>query len=389
MKKVIDINLNLMYIYVLLIFFIVHPNFHWVVKLGFISAFLLINLMYYCKYKITVKTTNFILFNIVLFIYIVYILFSTYDKVFSILSILFLLIVYLAINKNEKIEIKTSTKVSYREKLIYLVFFISIIVQITLGKSEHHKGYMVLLFQGDKNYSGVVMFLFFLYCYKNNFFLGKVFTLMVSIFIGSRALFMMIILFYIIRMNREFYFKLLRKVGLMKIENLLISVFVFSILFSYFWVYVVSVDNLKEYQSGLNDESNRMRFVANIYAVDLIIENKELLLYGYGDSFKEVFNIDNDIYSTHPTYLGTRIVQPHNSILNIIIKIGVLPSLVYFFILSKILKKLYNKDNIEYIIPYMINTMFLHQMLDTNFMIFWILVLYIPQKNIKRKILLP
>ncbi len=63
--------------------------------------------------------------------------------------------------------------------------------------------------------------------------------------------------------------------------------FIITVSISYIWVYKVAIDGVKEYQQGLNDTSNKMRFVANIYAIDLIKNNKEeLIFYGYDNDLK-------------------------------------------------------------------------------------------------------
>lgn len=65
--------------------------------------------------------------------------------------------------------------------------------------------------------------------------------------------------------------------------------FIITVSISYIWVYKVAIDGVKEYQQGLNDTSNKMRFVANIYAIDLIKNNKEeLIFYGYDNDFKDI-----------------------------------------------------------------------------------------------------
>lgn len=65
--------------------------------------------------------------------------------------------------------------------------------------------------------------------------------------------------------------------------------FIITVSISYIWVYKVAIDGVKEYQQGLNDTSNKMRFVANIYAIDLLKNNKEkLIFYGYDNDFKDI-----------------------------------------------------------------------------------------------------
>ncbi|MCS4465278.1 hypothetical protein JTT01_20070 [Clostridium botulinum] len=135
--------------------------------------------------------------------------------------------------------------------------------------------------------------------------------------------------------------------------------FIITVSISYIWVYKVAIDGVKEYQQGLNDTSNKMRFVANIYAIDLLKNNKEkLIFYGYDNDFKDIFGIYDYEIDLHRRFMGVRLVQPHNSILNINIRSGIIFSLLYFYILSTIIDKLYTKDNLEYILPYLFSTLF-------------------------------
>ncbi|MCC5425073.1 O-antigen ligase domain-containing protein, partial [Clostridium botulinum] len=165
--------------------------------------------------------------------------------------------------------------------------------------------------------------------------------------------------------------------------KLFILMFIITVSISYIWVYKVAIDGVKEYQQGLNDTSNKMRFVANIYAIDLIKNNKEeLIFYGYDNDFKDIFSIYDYEIDLHRRFMGVRLVQPHNSILNINIRSGIIFSLLYFYILSRIIDKLYTKDNLEYILPYLFSTLFLHELLNRKFLVFWLILLCLPSNKV-------
>ncbi|AUD14482.1 hypothetical protein CW734_13525 [Planococcus sp. MB-3u-03] len=111
-----------------------------------------------------------------------------------------------------------------------------------------------------------------------------------------------------------------------------------------------------------------------------MIEEEYLLFYGYDNDIKSYLGIDSINTSEHSVYGGVRLVQTHNNILNIFIKTGIAFALIYLLILSKIIDKYYIKENIEYIFPYLINSIIMHSMLNTGFW-FWILVLHLPKVN--------
>ncbi|MCS4520484.1 hypothetical protein JTT02_16640 [Clostridium botulinum] len=74
-----------------------------------------------------------------------------------------------------------------------------------------------------------------------------------------------------------------------KVYKLFALMLIIIISISYIWVSRVTIYGVKEYQQSLNDTSNKMRFVANIYAIDLIKNNKkELMFYGYDNDFKDI-----------------------------------------------------------------------------------------------------
>ena len=74
--------------------------------------------------------------------------------------------------------------------------------------------------------------------------------------------------------------------------------------------------------------------------------------------------------------MNERLVQPHNSILNLFLRIGIIPAVIYFLILSYILDKLSTVNNCEYIFPYLINTIFMHSLLSGVWLGLWILILF-------------
>ncbi|WP_416494386.1 O-antigen ligase family protein [Clostridium botulinum] len=274
---------------------------------------------------------------------------------------------------------------SYLNRTIYVMCLVSIIIQLMLGRYSTINGKISLSIIGDKNFSGVVMILFFMYCAKNKFYLGEVLSVFTILILDSRASLITLILFFIVRLFKDTIWSVLQKLRLNKVYKLFALMLIIIISISYIWVSRVTIYGVKEYQQSLNDTSNKMRFVANIYAIDLIKNNKkELMFYGYDNDFKDIFGIYDYEIDSHRKFMGVRLVQPHNSIINVTIRTGIIFSLLYFYILSRIIDKLYTKDNLEYILPYLFSALFLHELLNSRFLMFWVIVLCLPINKIIR-----
>lgn len=159
--------------------------------------------------------------------------------------------------------------------------------------------------------------------------------------------------------------------------KIFVMIFVFICIISGFWISYIDVNPLSQYREGFNDSSNKMRFAANIYALDRINNDASLLFIGYGDDLKKELGISDDVnIKQHTKYMNERLVQPHNSILNLFLRIGIIPAVIYFLILSYILDKLSTVNNCEYIFPYLINTIFMHSLLSGVWLGLWILILF-------------
>lgn len=150
---------------------------------------------------------------------------------------------------------------------------------------------------------------------------------------------------------------------------------------SYIWIYFVSSSGYSNYKTSLNDYSNRMRAVANIYGLKLLKENHWFVIGGVGDELTSVIGVQDPDFDNHPKFMETRLVQPHNSILNLMLKMGIVPCLMYLFLLSVLLKSVVTYDNYEYFVPYLLNTCFMHSLLDGAFLILWIFLLAITSNN--------
>lgn len=382
MEKLKELNFKMLFIYVILTFFIIPRSLQDISKIVFVMIFFFINAIYLLanRLDLKVKIKEFGLFFIILQIYLLIIMTTPYSIIFTSSNLIFLIIAYMSIGNKPK-----TVNLNYikNTKIIYIICIISIIVQIYLGKYYTINGNNSLAIIGDKNYSGVVAILFLMYCDKNKFKFGKLVAIIVILLVDSRASLMMLILFYITKIFRGEIYSILCKLRLNKSKALFVIMFIFTISFSYFWIESVASRGINDYQQGLNDESNKTRFASNIYAFEELKNNRMLFIYGYDEDFDKVAGIDAANVYEHTRFKGVRLVQPHNSILNVVVKSGIAFSLVYFCILSNIIDNRFDKYNIEYIIPYLVNCLFLHRLLDSKFLLFWILILYMPSLSHK------
>ncbi|PPK46363.1 hypothetical protein [Clostridium algidicarnis] len=385
-KRINNFNIFNIYIYILLVFFVLPVEQQKIADIILvIISMISVILTWYCKerhgYKIKFSFLDFAIFIFLALVYIMILLISQYSKMYITQNLAFLMvIIYYFYRDNLKLDESKKTIIS---DSVYWGMCLSLLFQFYIcirnGEDLH------LITTWDDNYSGIIIFLFFLFNYKNNKKFGKLITILYIVYLKSRGFVLMIVLFYIIKIFKSFIDKAKNMFFLNKIFKIFIIMIVFIYFFSILWVYNISTSNLKPYKQGINDTSNRIRFLANVRVFDLIKENKSLIMYGYDNDLKKVLGINSEDTAEHQHFNDMRLVQTHNTILSIIIKTGILFSVLYLLIVSKIIDKYYVKENIEYIFPYLINSMYMHSLLNTSFLVFWVLILHIPQKGVKQQ----
>ena len=308
---------------------------------------------------------------ILLFCFVTGFFFSKYSLLYTVLSfgVLFSLI---EIQKSGLLKKLFSIQMT---DIFYYVLLVSVIVLITHDILQK-KSEIVFYSIEDKNYTGIFIFLFFLLANKKRKYTGILLGLIYCIFFSySRSCHLLFCLFYLFKIfERKRLISFLSKIDF---NIILFFSFCFIAVFSYIWVYQISIGTLANYREGLNDLSNRMRFVANIYGLQMLSDLYNTLLWGYGSSLLQEIGIEDNILY----YMDTKLVQPHNSILNLMLKIGIIPAIIYLKILTKLWKKLKKNYNYPYIIPYIVNCMFMHSLFNTKWLIFFLLILMIPEKQ--------
>ena len=79
--------------------------------------------------------------------------------------------------------------------------------------------------------------------------------------------------------------------------------------------------------------------------------------------------------------IKVRLEQPHNSILNFVLRAGIIPGFLYFNLLAALLEKINRKDNCPYLYPYMLNGMIMHSLFEGVWLIFWLVILLMPKRE--------
>ncbi|MED4976440.1 hypothetical protein ABEV04_11600 [Heyndrickxia faecalis] len=373
------LNNYIIFIYLLIIFFILPVQYNPIVDslffmisaISFIITFLL---KIQTKQEIKLKIVDIILYFFIGIIYIFVLLFSPYPKSNITVNFIYMIFIIYYFYRNNLITPNGLSQRFY--KFAYLFMFASLLIQFYLSLRQTKTLYFVIGW--DKNYTGVILFFFFSFCYKRKFIIGLAFAVFISIFLGSRGYILMLLLFFIIIIFKKSFYRLVEKVPFKRMWRVLLLLLMTITLFSFFWVNVISSKNVVDYQQGLNDTSNKMRFVANIKAIDLLSTDRYLSLFGYDNDLKKVLGIDSSNLGEHSRYYGVRLVQPHNSILNTVVKTGILFSVLYFLIISRTIDKYYLKENLQYIFPYIACSMIMHSLLNTSFLLFFLLILHTP-----------
>ena len=104
---------------------------------------------------------------------------------------------------------------------------------------------------------------------------------------------------------------------------------------------------------------------------------------GYDNSIREALHIsDNKDDKNTTIFMGFRIVQPHNFVLNLLLRYGLIFTLIYIYILIKVLSIYVNdKDNLAIIICYLFANMFMHSLLSGVYLLYLIYVLRIKNQS--------
>ena len=225
------------------------------------------------------------------------------------------------------------------------------------------------------NLSGAYLFLFFICSDVLNNKYGKLFVIVLSLFILTRLLIFSIILFYLVRFSKKYF-----KTGLQKLNVTIIAISSYIVISFFSLWYVANVKSQIDYDVNisrigtLNDGSNGLRFFANTLVLATIYTAPfdAKVLFGFGP-------VENFIKATKGS-----LVMPHNELFDSIVQFGIVTVLFFSFFSLPIFNKVSSYSNIEYLIPIIFHTLILwvRFLLVPSFeMLFIMFLLYIVNEK--------
>ncbi|MEG3806651.1 hypothetical protein DBT53_002595, partial [Aerococcus mictus] len=206
----------------------------------------------------------------------------------------------------------------------------------------------------DKNVLGIIVFSFFSISFKRNSKLGIVLSIAFAIILNSRLLQVSILLFCITYIFRSKIFVLWNTLFKKRYWLAFLISLIFIILFSNVFVTYCINNGLGQYQETWTDPSNYMRMTSNIFSLNKTLGKPYFLFSGTDNYIFEFLGITENV-----RYLGERVVQPHNDIINLYVRCGLIYSLFYWWLLGKLLQNLVSENNIYIFLPYFFMSMFI------------------------------
>lgn len=200
------------------------------------------------------------------------------------------------------------------------------------------------------NWSAAYLLLFFFCSDILNNKYGKLLIIVLSLFTLSRLLIFSIILYYLIRYFKKYFKSWLQKQNVFRFA---IVSYIFITFFSLWYatnvrsklVYDKSISRI----ASINDDSNKLRFIANTLVIGTIysapLDTKVLL--GYGP-------VSNFIKATEGS-----LIMPHNELFDAIVQFGIITVIFFSLFTLPIFNKVTSYNNIEYFIPILFYTLIL------------------------------
>lgn len=125
---------------------------------------------------------------------------------------------------------------------------------------------------------------------------------------------------------------------------------------------------------------------SNVFVVEHMLSNPDFLVYGYDSDVFDVLGIisseDGEVTDGYLIDGQFRLVQPHNEVLNTLLKEGVLFVLIYYALVSFLLSKItYTKTNKAILIAYFVGSLIFAALFRDFRLIGLLIVLLIEDKN--------
>ena len=226
----------------------------------------------------------------------------------------------------------------------------------------------------EENYIAAFLFLLFLYCFKTRQNVCLAVTFLLILIVASRAYLLNIVVFLAIYYTIVFlkYFKKLHLS--FEIKNYQACFYIINLTF--FCVIGLIIYNVDEGENMLIDYSNYMRYLSDAFALEKLF-NWKFLFSGLG------YDI-GDYVAYNWNYRSYATIQPHNSLLNTFMTLGILPGIFYYYVVFKI-ASLSPKNNLPFIVSFIFYSLGMHSLLSSCFLLFWIFILYAEPANFEKE----
>ncbi|PIE77559.1 MAG: hypothetical protein CSA15_12350 [Candidatus Delongbacteria bacterium] len=239
--------------------------------------------------------------------------------------------------------------------------------------------FRLLLNNPDPNFSSLKILFGVYLLHKLKFYISIPMLLFAGFLTASRNFVLAMLVFYISMLITNIFKLNFKKSKLFKYHYLLIVSFVLVIIISISFIGMGSVSisssaSSTERLTSVNDTSNLLRFTTNLFYLKEVFTKISVFFWGLGDNYE--------------TFAANSVVTivPHNSIISILSRTGVIFSLIYFTLLSKTINRFFNYYNLPYILSYTVFGMFLHQTLEFHNVVIFILILSILPNESKTKL---
>lgn len=271
-----------------------------------------------------------------------------------------------------------------RKYILFFYFFslIAIVFQLSVYRFDGSP----VLHTGRPNSSGVYMLLFFFFCFKNNLKIGVLVSIISSFFFLSRGYIFSLVIFFTLWILEIFVSKYISswKKNFLKLYNqfknylsffnLILILNLALIGFGFYFVNHVNIvysnGRIQEFSRifQLQDSSNFKRFAANDILIQNLLENPKFLLFGIsGRGSDELLQfIDSE-------------TTAHNSFLIIVATRGIIFAIVYFIIISIVIKRIGLQNNLKYLLSLCFFSLVLHSIFQGATLVLFITTLSLPE----------
>lgn len=271
--------------------------------------------------------------------------------------------------------------------ILFVIYFVNPSLFYNISVEKPLEIAPVLYGAADKNWTAVFVFLYFVLALKLRKGYGIALGLLYPIiYLGRQYMLMVVILFIILFLSRKDQDKarIIRRFGkiLSKPSHICIAFLLLGFLcalFSKWWVNEVIPMGMSAYKNGLNDPSNAMRFASIDYVVNYMLRDPLFILRGLDSSLSNTLGIVTDATLTYRVDGLYRLVQPHNETINLIVREGLLFTVIYYYCIAVIIKKIpVNRMNIALLTSFFCGSFILHQMFSSQTLLLFIFVFFVP-----------